>query len=64
MKEYEFNIDEILYLQMILGNNILSYYDEVNKGNVNDEEYNVNIKFLSKMQDKISVIKNKLNNEL
>ena len=64
MEEYEFNIDEILYLQMILGDNILSYYDEVNKGNVNDEEYNVNIEFLSKMQDKISVIKNKLNNEL
>tara|TARA_Y100001973_G_scaffold76338_1_gene111583 strand:+ start:327 stop:521 length:195 start_codon:yes stop_codon:yes gene_type:complete len=64
MEEYEFNIDEILYLQMILGDNILSYYDEVNKGNVNDEEYNVNIEFLSKIQNKISVIKNKLNNEL
>lgn len=59
-----FNIKEILYLQMILGDNIHAYYDEFKKGRVDDKEYKENIEFLSKLQNKISVTKNKLNNEL
>ena len=48
----ELNIDEILYLQMIVGHNLTNYIED-------DSDY---LKMIHKLSNKLTRIKNHLNN--
>ena len=48
----ELNIDEILYLQMIVGHNLTNYIED-------DSDY---LKMIHKLNNKLTRIKNHLNN--
>jgi len=49
----ELNIDEILYLQMIVGHNLTNYIED-------DSNY---LKMIHKLNNKLTRIKNHLNNK-